>query len=233
MKKLLAVSTLFFGLSAQADFSSTVTLASNYIWRGVSFSSLAGNAAKGAPVIQGTIDYAHSSGFGLGTFIGNVDSYDFDSATTIRDTETDFNGSFIYKISDSMTTGVYAFWYNYLTNPSNNTMEYNAFFSWGSFRLDYSYIPKYFGFESSNNYVRLGFRQNLTEKFGVLAHVGHSTFEDEKKSDIKNYTDHRAGIYVSAAPFTVELAYSNTDRKSFAGVEAKDKAMTVSVIAAF
>lgn len=55
-------------------------------------------------------------------------------------------------------------------------------------------MPKYFGIESANTYAKLGVRHNLTEKFGVLAHVGMSSFEKEVKVLTKNYSDHRVGL---------------------------------------
>lgn len=244
MKKLIATSLLFTSLNAYANISSTVTVASNYIWRGISFSTTNATApaAKGFPVIQGTMDYTHSSGLAFGTFVGNSDSTNFQNNGTVeRDTETDLNASYTYKISDEMTTGLYAFWYNYLNNPDNNSMEYIAFLTWNSLRLDVSHMPKYFGIESANTYAKLSARHSLTEKFGVLAHVGMSTFEKEVKVLTKGYTDHRIGLFYAAAPFTVEVAYTNTDRKTFGSeadynasieTEAKDKAVTLSISAA-
>lgn len=244
MKKLIAASLLFTSLNSYANISSTVTVASNYIWRGLSFSTTnaAAPAAQGFPVLQGTVDYSHSSGFAFGTFVGNSDSTNFQNNGTVeRDTETDLNASYTYKISDEMTTGLYAFWYNYLNNPDNNSMEYIGFLTWNSLRLDISHMPKYFGIESANNYAKLSVRHNLTEKFGVLAHVGLSSFEKEVEVLTKSYTDHRLGLFYSAAPFTVEIAYTNTDRKTYASkadyeasnaTEAKDKAVTLSLSAA-
>ena len=243
MKKLIATSLLLTSLNAYANISSTVTVASNYIWRGLSFSTTnaAAPAAQGLPVLQGTMDYTHSSGFAFGTFVGNSDSTNLTTGTAERDTETDLNASYTYKISDEMTTGLYAFWYNYLNNPDNNSMEYIAFLTWNSVRLDVSHMPKYFGVESANTYAKLGVRHNLTEKFGVLAHVGMSSFEKEVKVLTKNYSDHRVGLFYAATPFTVEVAYTNTDRKTYASeadfnaskeVEMKDKAVTLSISAA-
>lgn len=74
MKKLVIAMLLMVSSYAQAQTSATVTAASNYIWRGISFSSLGADASKGAPVIQGSFDYAHSSGFGAGLFVGGADT---------------------------------------------------------------------------------------------------------------------------------------------------------------
>lgn len=234
MKKFIVSSLVFLSIGAEANVSSTLTVASNYIWRGLSFSSGgAAKAATGGAVVQGTFDYTHSSGFAAGTFVGNSDSYNFATATTERDTETDLNVSYTYKMSEASSVGLYAFWYNYLNNPSNNSNEYNAFVTWNSLRFDVAYMPNFFGTESANTYVKLSARHNLAEKFGVVAHVASSSFAEETKVGFKNYMDHRAGLFYSAQPFTVEAAYTNTDRKDLNDAEFNDKAVTLSATAAF
>lgn len=51
---------------AGADYSVLVKLTSNYVYRGYSKSS-------GDPVVQGSLDFEHSSGFFIGTWISQVD----------------------------------------------------------------------------------------------------------------------------------------------------------------
>lgn len=50
-------------------FSANIGAVSNYIWRGVT-------QTQDGPAIQGGLDYAHSSGFYLGTWASNVDFND-------------------------------------------------------------------------------------------------------------------------------------------------------------
>lgn len=230
MKKICVIAVLLLSAKAQADFSSTVTVASNYIWRGLSFSSTgAPEAAKGAPIIQGSMDYAHSSGWALNTFVGNSDSYNFDTTSFEKDTEAELDLTYSYKISDDVTAGLAFYWFNYLVNPSNNSVDYEAYISWKFLRFDASYMPNYFGTESTDTYFKLGLRQNVTEKFGVLAHIGASHFGDDKKVGFKDYVDHRVGLFYSAAPYTIETAYTNTDRKDLNDVKQKDQAVTLSI----
>lgn len=244
MKKLIAVAVLFAGLNAFANISSTATIASNYIWRGLSFSTgnASASASTGLPVMQGTIDYAHTSGLAIGAFVGNSDSTNLSTGLVERDTETDLNASYTHKLSEEINAGIYAFWYNYLNNPDNNSMEYLAFVTLNKLRLDISHMPKYFGLDSANNYIKLGIRENLTEKFGVLAHIGFSSFEKEVEVLTKSYSEHRLGVFYLAAPFTVEIAYTNTGRKTYASktayqssttTDAKDRAVTLALSAAF
>ena len=84
MKKLAVAvataSTLSFANMAHAeefdtaigkiDSSMTVTLATDYIWRGQS-------QTDGAGAIQGSLDFAHESGLYVGAWASNIDSEDF------------------------------------------------------------------------------------------------------------------------------------------------------------
>ena len=67
LKKLaVAVGALALSGSALAELSANIAATSNYVWRGAT------QTDDGA-AIQGGIDYAHDSGFYLGTWASNVD----------------------------------------------------------------------------------------------------------------------------------------------------------------
>lgn len=235
-KFLIFLGLTVMSFSAYAEFSSTVTISSNYIWRGQSFSLGGdGEAASGKPVLQGTIDYAHSSGFGVGIFTGNSDSTDFSGggATVVSDTETDININYSYEFNDKVSAGVYAFWYNYIKNPSNNCMEYIAYLSYDYLKLEYSFMPSFFGVESSSHYYKLSFRKNIDEKFGFLAHAGRTSFEDKDLIGYQDYLDYRAGFFFEAKPMTVEIAYTDTDRKDLDDKKFNDRAVTIGALVEF
>lgn len=234
MRKFLLASFLLVSAPAYADYSSTLTMASNYVWRGLSFSTGgAPDAASGSPVLQGSFDYTHTSGFGLSLFAGNTDTYNYSSSTVEKDTEAEINGTYTYNLNDDMSLGLHLFWFNYLRNSSNNSVDYGGFFRWKMLRLDFSYIPDYFGTESSDTYVRLTGTYQLSEKMGLIAHLGSSTFGDKNKVGYSNYLDHRLGVFYTVAPFTVETAYSDTDRKDLNDQKLNDKAVTFSLSATF
>lgn len=234
MKKILFAGLLLISASAYADYSSTLTVASNYIWRGLSFSAGgAPDAASGSPVLQGSIDYNHSSGFGLSFFTGNTDTYNFSTSTVEKDTEAEINGTYTYNLSEDVSLGLHLFWFNYLRNSSNNSIDYGGFLRWKMVRLDFSYIPDYFGTKSSDTYVRLTGTHQLSEKLGVIGHVGSTSFDAENKVGYKNYLDYRLGVFYTATPFTVETAFSDTNRKDLADKEQNDKAVTISLSATF
>lgn len=236
VKSFLLFALICLSVSAQADFSSTVTLSSNYIWRGQSFSTggVSTEASSGGPVIQGAIDYVHASGVGLGLFTGNSDSTTFGATpVVVRDTETDINLNYKFQFSDEMSIGGYAFWYNYLKNPSNNSMEYLVYLAYGDFRVDGSYMPTFFGIDSSSTYFKLSYRKKVEEKFGVLAHVGRSIFGDKDLLGYKDYLDYRAGFFFEVKPLTVDIAYTDTDRADLSGNRFKDQAVAITANMSF
>ena len=65
-KLALAVGALVFAGSAAAELSANIGATSNYVWRGAT------QTDDGA-AISGGIDYAHDSGFYVGTWASNVD----------------------------------------------------------------------------------------------------------------------------------------------------------------
>jgi uncharacterized protein (TIGR02001 family) len=65
-KLALAVGALVLSGAAAAEFSANIAATSNYVWRGAT-------QTDDAAAIQGGLDYAHDSGFYVGTWASNVD----------------------------------------------------------------------------------------------------------------------------------------------------------------
>ena len=61
LKITIAAALLACTLLAQAEFSATTTLASDYVFRGIS-------NTDGDPTIQGSFDFEHESGFYAGVW---------------------------------------------------------------------------------------------------------------------------------------------------------------------
>src|SRR5688572_9618216 len=92
--------------SAQAQFSSTITGATDYDFRGVSLSGT-------DPVIQGSLDYAFDNGFAIGAWASSLDygpGYD-------GNIELDMYAGYTGKVSDTFSWNVGAVFYSY---PGSN-----------------------------------------------------------------------------------------------------------------
>lgn len=80
MKQIaVAVGAVMLAGSAAAEFSANIGVTSNYMWRG--FTQTDNDAA-----ISGGIDFAHDSGFYVGTWVSNVD---FPETVTAGGTDTE------------------------------------------------------------------------------------------------------------------------------------------------
>lgn len=221
---LLALAPMTIPMVAHADFSSTITLTNNYLWRGQTFTS-------NKPAVQGSIDYAHESGLAAGVFASNSESTAGDN-TTVNDTETDLYGSYGHTFNDITVSGT-VFWYTYMLEPRNNAVEYQAAVAYGPAKLEVGYMPNYFSVETSSLYAKLGVKQPVNDTVSVVAHVGSSSFGDEQKVGFKNYIDYKAGLNYSKDGFSSEVAFINTNRKNTSDVSYTDRAVNLSISKTF
>lgn len=191
MKRTLAL-LAFLPFNALAGTSATVTAASNYIWRGVSFSN-------DQPAIQGSIDYASEIGISAGVWASNSITYR-DSAqggTSVMDSEADVYGTYTHTIGDVGISAT-AFWYNYVKEPRNNALEYILGVAFKQFKFELAYLPKYFAGDSTSTYAKVSVRQPVDEKLSVVAHVGNQDFSNETNAGYKKYIDYKLGAVYSA-----------------------------------
>ncbi|SDX78907.1 conserved hypothetical protein [Allochromatium warmingii] len=99
---LLVMGTQFSPLAVAEgphSVSANIGVVSNYIWRGVT-------QTDNAPAIQGGLDYAHESGFSLGTWVSNVD---FGTKGYELDVYAGFDGSITDDLGYALKVGYYAY----------------------------------------------------------------------------------------------------------------------------
>jgi uncharacterized protein (TIGR02001 family) len=234
-----AASTLFVASSAMAwesadgqhATSANVGLFSDYVFRGISFSDE-------DPAIQGGLDYAHSSGFYLGTWASNY------AGTTADDNiEIDIYGGFASEIGD---TGVgydlTVLRYMYPGQSSDSEADYNEYLA----SVSYSYFTAMIGFtpELSGNsdvdeyYYNLAFDYALPYDFGFTAAVGYTDSErnDGTLGASDTYMDYSIALSKSLIGLDFALAYTgtNSDGEDFAfGGGEEDDRLVMSVGASF
>ena len=93
-KTLIATALLASSSAALAEISANVTLASDYVFRGVS-------QTDNQLAIQGGFDWGHDSGFYVGTWASNVDSQFFGGATDPQ-IELDLYAGFANEFSNGL-----------------------------------------------------------------------------------------------------------------------------------
>jgi uncharacterized protein (TIGR02001 family) len=193
-----------------------ITLTSDYVFRGVS-------QTQGGPAIQGGFDYAHASGFYVGTWASNVawvkeGGFKDDSSMEI-DLYGGYKGSMgpigydlgaitYYYPGDKNTVNDYA-------NP--NTTEVYVAGSWEFLTLKYSHVVSshFIGWEGpdgektrNSNYLELNAAYDLGNGWGIQGHVGH---QKVKNLSIADYTDWKIGVSKDIGFGVVSLAYTDTN----------------------
>jgi len=196
--------------------TANVTLASDYIFRGVSQS-------QSQPAIQGGFDYSHASGVYVGTWASNVGwvtRSDY-SAKDNNSMEWDFYAGYRGGFAEDFTYDVGAIKYYYPgsgnSNATADSTEVYAAVGWKFITLKYSYaVSSYlFGWTGSagektrgSGYIDLSANYDLGNGWGINGHVGHQDIKDNTNA---SYTDWKLGVTKDVGFGVVGLAYTGTD----------------------
>jgi len=181
--------------SPEHAFTGKVGLYSEYEYRGISQTSE-------KPALQLNLDYAHRSGFYIGTFVSNIkwlkDIAEVNGFSTNANIEWDIYGGFKYPVKDwTLDVGYLRYEYPRSSefNPKPNTDEVYVGASYGPATLKYSYsINDTFGVANSkgSDYIELAVNYALPslEKLTINALVGHQKY---KHNGFLDYTVYKLG----------------------------------------
>jgi uncharacterized protein (TIGR02001 family) len=165
---------------------------SDYRFRGISQSRL-------KPALQGGIDFAHKSGFYIGTWASTIKILE-DIPGGDGPVEVDFYGGFKFPITDSFGAdiGLLRYQYpgeNFATTP--NTTEIYGALTFGPATLKYSHgiTDETFGIANSkgSNYLELGATFDLGSGWSIVPHIGHQKFKGAG-NDVASYTDYYLAV---------------------------------------
>ncbi|HET9664272.1 MAG TPA: TorF family putative porin [Burkholderiales bacterium] len=211
---LVSLALVAMGMaSAHAGTSGSLTLTSDYVFRGIS-------QTNQEPALQGGVEYAADSGFYVGTWGSNV-SWLSDLSTGLAPVssslELDAYAGYRGKFSDAVGFDVGALYYWYPGDyPSGfnspDTGEIYAGISAGMFTAKYSYaLTDLFGFTDSDGsgYLDLAVNWEFTPGWTLNAHGGKQWIENNEDFE---YTDWKLGVTKSFDNgFSIAGAYSDTD----------------------
>ena len=188
-------------VSAQ-PVTANVSVVSDYRFRGISQSFR-------RPALQGGADFAHESGFYVGTW-GSTADKDFLSDT--HGIEWDIYGGYKFPVGVGWTMDVGLLQYLYPGESLWNTTELyvGGTWEWLSIKYSHSVSKDTFGFTDSrgSGYLDLTVTYPLQEGLNLIAHVGHQKF---KKYSDTDYTDYRVGGTYDWAGFTWGASVYGTD----------------------
>lgn len=184
---VLAVTTLTSG-AVFAEFSGNVGVTSNYIWRGES-------QAADESAVFGGIDYAHESGFYVGTWtssLGGGENY-----------EVDLYAGFGFEVGAlGMDIGAISYQYPQENNDDDTTEGYIGV-SYSMFSAKYSYTDDYFNSGESAYYAEVGADIPVKDDLSLGLHYG--------VKDGDAFADGYGDYSVSLSKGDFSFAYSNTD----------------------
>lgn len=199
-----------------------VSLYSEYEYRGI------GQTSE-KPALQFNLDYAHSSGFYLGTFVTNIkwlkDYKDLGAAQDSAAVEVDLFGGYKFEVVKDVTLDVGYLRYEY---PGSKPLPGNAKFATDELYIGASYGPlsaKYsystgdtFGVLNAkgSTFIELNFSKEIAPKLTLMAHVGQQkykgkigTFDNDKEL---TYTVYKVGAsYDLGDGWTVGGYFKDTD----------------------
>ena len=221
------------GLAARADeppapdFTLTpkIALYSEYEYRGIAQSSE-------DPALQFNLDFAHKSGFYLGTFLSNIkwlkDTADVNGFSTNANVEWDIYGGYRFEPVKDWTVDLGYLRYEYpgsgSFHPSPNTDEVYAGLAYGIASVKYSYsFNDTFGVADSkgSDYIELDVNYPLPmlKELTLNGVLGHQRYKGTQASGFANgdlsYTVWKAGAtYDFGNGLNVGAYYKGTDAKS-------------------
>ncbi len=236
---LLLLGCAVSGVS-QAQLSSTLTLVSDYEFRGVSL-------AEGDPALQASLDYAFDGGFSLGVWASNLDYGDeYDGSF-----ELDFYADYSREISPSLawSAGVTAYTYPdsegrvaSATQPGLLEIEdyiegYVDVTAWGWNAAQW-YTHDYGGLGASALYSELNYTHELVSRVTLTAHLGYSwgDYWNDTTQGGGELLDYSLGAQWTLGQFTLAGKLTGTDagdREITSGAFRNDARLVFSVETTF
>jgi uncharacterized protein (TIGR02001 family) len=209
-KTLIATALLASSSAAMAEISANVTLASDYVFRGVS-------QTDNQMAIQGGFDWGHDSGFYVGTWASNVDSQFFGGATDPQ-IELDLYLGYANEFGNGLGYDLGYLRYQYPGGGDFNTNELYGVLSYKGFSgsVNYSDELAFVGSEESGWYWKAAYEYSFPYEIGFSAHIGYSTgggFDDDKALG-GSYTDWSIAGSIPVAGVDLGLVYTDTNVSS-------------------
>ena len=198
MASLLALATLAIaGLDARAQVSSTITLASDYDFRGIT------QTARD-PALSASLDYSAPSGFYLGAWTSNVDF----GPGTDADIEVDGLAGFRGKINDDTTYDLGGVYYSFWGDGDKVAFgELYAGIGYKAVSAKLWYAPDFSNSGDSATYIEGNVALPLPSDFSLALHAGYSSGDYWDAVNDGGYFDYSVGVSKSIGKFALTLKY--------------------------
>ena len=190
-------------LAAAGELSGSVTLASEYVFRGQALSD-------GNPALQAGIDYEHDVGLFLGAWASTVD---LESPTGRRDAELDYYVGWHFSGESRFGATLSLVHYTYPGQTTSFDYDYTevlATATWdGRYSLEFGYADDLYGFGVSARHVELRADWPLRSALVISAGVGMNDLDNINWS---RYAYADVGVSARFARLTVDLRWYNNEK---------------------
>ena len=187
------------GQAAAAELTSTVTVANEYDFRGIS------QSAKD-PALQFSVDFATDNGFSAGVWASNI-NYGPD---TDEDRELDLYAGWSKSITEDLSVEVGGVYYTYF---GSGAFDYPEYFVGGAFKGlsgKLWYTDNYSNSGLNGWYVEANYEHELPKGFSLALHAGHSRGGYWGGNLYKDYS---IGVSRSFGPIDATVKYAIVDNK--------------------
>ena len=190
-------------LATAGELSGSITLASEYIFRGQVLSD-------GNPALQAGVDYEHDSGLFLGAWASTVD---LESPSGRRDAELDYYLGWQFAGESRFSAALSLVHYTYPGQTTRFDYDYTealATASWdGRYSLEFGYTDDVYGFGVSSRHIELRADWPLRNAWVVSAGLGANDLGNLGSS---RYLYGDIGISARFARFTVVLRWYDNEQ---------------------
>jgi uncharacterized protein (TIGR02001 family) len=223
---------LLVPLVPRAELSSTWTLTSDYVFRGVT-------QTAEDPALQGSIDFEGESGGYVGLWGSNVD---FDDCCD-EDIELNWYAGYAPEFGEDFALDLGIIYYNY--PGASDNLDYGEVYFGGSWRwisATWYYTDNFFGIGEAAWYLDAQAEFDLPWSLWLGLHAGYTdgdALDEEFAEDtgLEDYADWSVTLGRSFGPFDIEVAYHDTDLsgefKDTGGANANDDRVVFSVTTSF
>jgi len=193
---LLALTLLVASIvDARADISSTITLSSDYDFRGMTQSAL-------DPALSASLDWTNESGFYLGTWASNVD---FGAKSDLEvDAIAGYRGQFNDDTGFDIGTNYYSFWPD---DDDSNYAEIYAGLSYKAVSVKAWHAPDYFNSGEKAFYFEANATIPLPADFDLTLHAGYNTGDYWKVFYEGSYVDYSIVLSKAIGSFALALKW--------------------------
>lgn len=216
MKKALLAFLLVFASVANAEshLSSTLTVANNYIFRGLSYNSQGTlYNSQGQGVVQGSLDYVYNVdtvNLGATFFTGPADTFNTQTFLMERDTEADTFLWLSKNVTNNLSVGFGYNYYSFIKNIDNDSSEIATTVTYEKLNWTNGYTDKFSGVDTNQNRSVVSFKPEVYKNVVLDFRVGYNYFKNPTAVATSNYYDFLTGVIFNVDGVTTEVAYTNT-----------------------